>query len=80
MFYCEWMESRPVDPPQLVWITGFGNPTRGLLVEWRKQRRRNRIEWAGVVVHVTTYRTQDGSEWSIRVDVLSERQFQPCNP
>lgn len=70
------MESKPVDPPQLVWITGFGNPTRGLLVEWRKRKKHGQMEWAGVIVHVVTYRSQDGREWSIRVDVLSENQFE----
>lgn len=73
------MESKVVRPPQVVWITGFGDPTRGLLVEWRRRKRRGRIEWAGVIVHVVNYASQDGAEWSIRVDVLSESQFEPAS-
>ena len=69
------MDAKLVSPPKLVWITGFGNPTRGLLVEWRKRQKHGRTEWAGVVVHVVNYRTQDGDEWSVRVDILSESQF-----
>lgn len=69
------MESKVVCPPQVVRITGFGSDSLGLLVEWRKRKRRGREEWAGVIVHVINYRSQDGQEWSIRIDVLSESQF-----
>lgn len=79
MFYAGVMESKAVNPPQLVWITGFGNPTQGMLVEWRKRQMRGHMEWAGVIVHVVTYASQDGHEWSIRVDVMSESQFKPAN-
>lgn len=52
------MDSEPVAPPQLVWVTGFGDPTQGFLVEWRRRKKRGRAEWAGVIVHVVTYASQ----------------------
>lgn len=69
------MLSTVVTPPKLVWITGFGNPTRGLLVEWRKRRRGGREIWEGLIVHIVTYASQDGQEWSVRVDWMRENQF-----
>jgi len=64
-----------VHPPKLVWITGFGSTAQGFLVEWRKRRRRGRDVWEGLIVHVVNYSSQDGDEWSVRVDWIAEDQF-----
>lgn len=73
------MRPRVVHPPKLVWITGFGNPTQGFLVEWRQRSLRGRASWEGLIVHVVNYSSQDGAEWSIRVDWLEQSQFKQAN-
>ncbi|MGN6161602.1 MAG: hypothetical protein ACTHOG_07825 [Marmoricola sp.] len=74
--------SRVVKPPQAVWIgDGLGaNPEHGLLLEWRRRKKRGREVWEGLVVYVVSYAGQDGDEWSLRTQWMEASRISPVTP
>lgn len=69
---------QPVDPPKFVTVgSPLASTHPGLLLAWRRVNRRGIDVWEGLVVHVVTYKSQEGSEYSVRVEWQRSASIQP---